>query len=57
VAPAGFCVSVPHLHLLLVAMLAMLAVVIAVVRFYDRDERCFFVRSWRSLKIRSSRSA
>ena len=44
-APAGFCVSVPHLHLLLVAMLAMVAVVIAVVRFYDRDERCFFVRS------------
>jgi hypothetical protein len=29
-------------HLLLVAMLAMLAVVIAVVRFYNRDERCFF---------------
>jgi hypothetical protein len=43
--PRRFCVSVPHAHLLLVAMLAMLAVVIAVVRFYDRDERCFFVRS------------
>ena len=28
-------------HLLLVVMLAMLAVVIALVRFYNRDERCF----------------
>ena len=55
--PPVFGVSVPNVHLLLVAMLAMLAVVIALVRFYNRDERCFFVRSWRSLKIRSSRSA
>ena len=39
------CVSVHGAHLLLVAMLAMLAVVIALVRFYNRDERCYFVRS------------
>jgi hypothetical protein len=45
-----------HGHLLLVAMLAMLAVVIALVRFYNRDERCYFVRSW-SMRARSSRSA
>ena len=51
----GFGVSVHVGHLLLVAMLAMLAVVIALVRFYNRDERCFFARSW-SLRTRSSRS-
>ncbi len=37
-----FGVSVHVAHLLLVAMLSlMLAVVIALVRFYNRDERCF----------------
>ncbi len=50
-----FGASVHVGHLLLVAMLAMLAVVIALVRFYNRDERCFFVGSL-SLKTRSSRS-
>ena len=33
--------SVHAEHLLLVVMLAMLAVVIALVRFYNRDKRCF----------------
>jgi hypothetical protein len=36
--PPVFGVSVPDVPLLLVAMLA---VVIALVRFYNRDERCF----------------
>ena len=41
-----FGVSVHVGHLLLVAMLSlMLAVVIALVRFYNRDERCFLAES------------
>ena len=40
-----FCVSVHVAYLLLVAMLAMLAVVIALVLFYNRAERCFLAES------------
>ncbi len=49
-------IAAPHVgHLLLGAMLAMLAVVIALVRFYNRDERCFLAEPW-SRRTRSSRS-
>ena len=39
-------VSVHVGHLLLVAMIAMLVVVNALVRFYNRDERRFLRESW-----------
>jgi hypothetical protein len=45
--PPVFGASVPDVqHLLLMATLAMMAVVMALVRFYNRDERCFLGQSW-----------
>ncbi len=44
--PPAFGVSVPDVHMLLVAMIAMLVVVNALVRSYNRGERCFLRESW-----------